>query len=353
MKSCISKRQAVLAAAVCLAFQAGSASAVEVGGLNIHGYGHSMYLKPSANRYLEADKDGSFRDNTFALVLSANVAARTKVWAQLASINGSSLDVHYAFVDHALNDDLNVRAGKVLLPIGFYNEIIDARFLQRSGVLPMLYQGATDLVDEAYGGVGLSYAKSVGAGKLTADGYGGQIVEHAAAAGSKQKSLFGGRLEYRTPIEGLRVMLSAASKRQQLAPATPDITKRTALLSAEYRLDQWDFKAETGRLNRTGYGAEQTTKVYYLQAGYDINDTWSAFVRNEGLQAPGYSSSDPATYQKSVGLGVTYKINSGVSLRLEHHFNKGYGMAVLTDETPAGQGKEKWQMFGASVNFIF
>jgi hypothetical protein len=353
MKKHTPRRLVALLAAIGATLTVGTAQALEVGGLEIHGYGHQMYLKTTANKFLAADRDGSFRDNILALVLSAGIAERTKLWAQLASVNGESMSAHYFYIDHAVNDDLNVRLGKVLLPIGFYNEIIDARFLQRSGVLPMLYQPATDLVDEAYGGAGVSYGKSLGAGRLTVDGYGGQIVEHASAASGKQKSLVGGRLQYRTPIEGLRVMLSGASKRQQENGATGDVAKKSTLLSLEYRRDHWELKSEIGQIRRSGLGTDQTTRVSYVQAGYDFSDTWSAFVRNDSLQAPGYSASDPATYQKSLGLGVTYKLNSGVSLRVEHHFNKGYGMAVLTDETAAGQGKEKWQMLGASVNFIF
>ncbi len=345
------------AVAVAAATLSAPAVAADFGNISINGYGHVLYLKPSANTYLGADKDGSFKDNLFSLVVTAQLDTKSKVWAQITSINGSSFDAHWFYIDRILSDNLTVRAGKVLAPLGFYNEFIDARFLQQSSVLPLLYQDPSDLVTESYGGAGMTWSQSTGAGRVALDLYGGQIVEHgnaSAGASTKQKSLVGGRIDWNTPIDGLRLMVSATSKKQQEPNTTVDVSKTGTIFSVGYRMDKLDFKGEYGILSRSvSGGPSDKLKTGYLQAGYDLTDKWVAFARYDTLRAPGYSSSDDSTYQNDIALGVTYKWNSNLSMRLEHHTYKGYAAPVLGGEVVAGQGKKDWNMIGASVNFIF
>lgn len=340
-------------AAVALTLAAGAAQAADVGNLSINGYGHQSFVRNSANRWLGADSSGSFTDNALALVVTARLDERSKFWAQLASISGSSIDAHWFYVDRQMSDRLTLRAGKVLAPLGFYNEFIDARFLQQSTLLPALYRPDTDLVDEAYGGIGGTYGVPLPSGRLDVDLYGGQIAEHASAAAQKQKGLIGTRLDWRTPVDGLRLMVSASTKTQRLETDPDDTRKTSTILSAGWTPGAWDLKTEYGRIARSMGGQESTTDVWYVQAGYTLTDQWIPFARYDRLRAPGYDASNPATYQNTVAVGVTWRMNSNVAFRLENHFHSGYGQAVLTGETPAGDGRKTWQTLAASVAFIF
>lgn len=342
------------AAAVASLLVAGTAAAAEFGNISINGYGHQSFIRNSQNTWLGADSDGSFKDNTLALVITAKLDEKSKFWSQLATISGTSIDVHWFYVDRQMSDRLTLRAGKVLAPLGFYNEFIDARFLQQSTILPALYQPDTDLVDEAYGGVGGTYVVPAGSGRVELDLYGGQIVEHAAVADQqKQKGLFGGRIDWRTPWDGLRLMVSAATKSQRIATDPDDTRKTSFILSAGWNPGAWDLKTEYGRINRSMGAEESTTTAFYLQAAYSLTDQWVPFARYDVLRAPGYSSDNPATYQNTVALGVTYRVTSNVALRLENHFNSGYGQAALSGETAAGSGQKSWQSLAASLLFIF
>ena len=341
-------------AALALGIATPIAQAAEFGNISINGYGHQSFLRTTHNEFLGADRSGSFTDNIFALVVTAKLDERSKVWSQIASISGSSLDVHWFYVDRVLSDQLTVRAGKVLAPLGFYNEYIDARFLQQSTVLPSLYQPNTDLVDEAYGGAGLTWTQPVGKGRVDFDLYGGQIVEHASVASlQKQKGLIGGRIDWHTPIDGLRLMVSVATKLQQNIGDPLDTRKTSAILSAGWTSDRLDLKSEYGWIERSMGSQTDSTQVWYVQAGYELTENWRPFARYEMLRAPDYASNNPATYQNTLALGVTYRINSNVGLRLENHFNRGYAQPVLSGETAAGAGVKDWQMFGASLVFIF
>lgn len=346
-------RRAAGAGALAL-LAAGPAAAAEFGNITITGYGHQSYVRSSANQFLGGDKTGSFKDNIFSTVWSAKLDDRSRLWAQLTANSGEAINVDWFYIDRQLTDSTVIRAGKVLQPIGFYNEIIDARFLHKSTVLPLLYQPDTDLVDEAYGGVGVGHTMSLGKGQATFDLYGGQIVEHAAvAADQRQKHLLGVRADWRPDIDGLRLMVSAADKKQRVVTDAADTTKRSYLVSAEYRTGDWEVRAEGGSIDRKLAGVSDKTRVWYLQTGYDINERWQAFVRYDDLRAPGFDASDASTYQRTVAVGGTWRINSNISFRLEQHFNKGYAAPVLSGETAAGTGKTDWQLFAASVNFIF
>jgi hypothetical protein len=342
-------------AALALGAIAGApAVAAEFGNITINGYGHQSFIRTTQNTWLGADSDGAFKDNTLALVVTAKLDERSKFWAQLTTISGSSIDPHWFYVDRQFTDRLTVRAGKVLAPLGFYNEFIDARFLQQSTILPGLYQPDTDLVDEAYGGVGATYVVPAGSGRVELDLYGGQIIEHASVANQlKQKGLIGGRIDWRTPWDGVRLMLSASTKSQQMVGDPTDIRKNSMILSAGWNPGAWDLKAEYGRIDRSMGGSSTATEAFYLQAGYALTDQWIPFARYDVVRAPGYDSADPATYQNTVALGVTYRVNSGVALRLENHFNSGYAQAALSGETPAGTGRKSWQALAASIAFIF
>jgi hypothetical protein len=330
------------------------AMALDANVLDIHGYGHQLYLQTSKNAYLGADKDGSFQDNLLALVVTASVAPKTKVWAQITANSGESFNADWFYVDHTFDANWSMRIGKALLPVGFYNEIVDARLLQKSSVLPLVYQPDTDLVDEAFGGVGGTWTKDTSAGRLNVDAFGGHIVEHAAVASSqKQKGLVGFRIDYAPPIEGLRLMVSAAAKTNRENTATADTKKNYALLSAEWARNNLDLKAEYGRTRSSTADQVENVTVYYVQAGYDLNDAWSVFGRYDSLSAPALSAISAANSQKTFAAGVTYKLNGNISLRLENHFNKGYAAAVMSGEVAAGAGRERWNLMGASVNFIF
>jgi hypothetical protein len=346
------RRLAPLLASVCIA--SGTAQAAEFGNISINGYGHQSFLRASSNTWLGADSSGTVSDNVYALVVTANVDGKSKVWAQLASISGTSIDVHWFYLDRVLSDSLTVRAGKVLAPLGFYNDIIDARFLQQSTILPLLYQPDVDLIDEAYGGAGATWTMPLAGGRLDFDLYGGQIVEEPGATiVTKQKGLIGGRIDWRTPIDGLRLMLSASTKSLRVATDPEDTRKASMILSAGWQRDALDVKAEYGQIDSSMGGRSDTTKAFYLQAGYSLTDAWIPFVRYDVLHAPGHSSSDPATYQNGLSIGVTYRLNPNVAFRLENQFNSGYAAAVLSGETAAGQGQKTWQMLGASMAFIF
>src|SRR5882724_3141632 len=144
-----------------------STSAAELGDrLDLHGYGFQTYAQTSANTYLGADKRGTWDNNFLGLVMAATLSEQSKLWAQLESSTADGTRFTWFFVDYQVSDAVRAHVGRVKLPLGFYNEIIDAKSLQPAALEPALYQTAADMVHDSYHGLGVDFEQDVGGGHL-------------------------------------------------------------------------------------------------------------------------------------------------------------------------------------------
>lgn len=350
----ISKRY--LTKAISMAFLAvgvqPAAHAVDVGDrLEIHGYGYQGYLQSQDNTYLNADSKGTWDYNALSLVFTAKIDDKSKVWAQLHS-SSEATRLDWAYVDYQLTSNLTGRAGQIKMPVGLYNEIRDIKFLHLSTLEPLLYQGASEIVEEAFRGISGVYQHNLGGGNLSWDAYLGQIVEDREGDSSfKPKRLVGGRLTYKTPVEGLKFMGSAYNSTTEDAAQVPvsEGDKKVWVLSADYAKNNFDVKAEYAKMKFFN----EESKAYYVQAGYTFAEKWTPFARYDYITTDVAQKNDPAHYQKATVLGLNYKINDSIAVRLENHWNKGYALPVASGEIAAGAGKKDWNMLAASISFIF
>jgi hypothetical protein len=316
--------------------------------IDFHGFGYQSYLQSSKNTYLGADSKGTFDENSFNLVVTAKLDEKSKLWAMIDT-DSDGARLGWAFVDYSVNDNFVLKAGQSKEPWGWYNEIFDARYLQMSTVVPHMYADAADMRDEAYRGAGLSYSMDAGAGRLSFDAYTGAPVvlnSDASAAAEKTYGLIGGVATWTTPVNGLRFRVSGFTHDRKVDGI---VTREKSVVGGvEYVADNWDFKSEYAHRS-----SDSTVSSYYVQAGYTFADRWTPFGRYDYIVTDKSLKSDPSYYQKTMVIGLDYKVNSYFSVRVENHFNKGYALPVASGEVEAGAGNDKWNMFGASVNFIF
>ena len=177
-KKLLHQKYASIALAATAWLASPGANAVELADrFDLHGYGYQDYLQPSANTYLGADKKGTWNNNILALVLSAKLTEQSKLWAQLEDTSGGGTAVTWAFVDYDVSDSMRLHAGRVKFPLGFYNEIIDAKGLQPAALEPSLYQTAADFVHDSYHGVGVDYEQDMGGGHALWQIYGGNVYD--------------------------------------------------------------------------------------------------------------------------------------------------------------------------------
>ncbi len=157
--------------------------AQEPGPVTIHGFVSQGYLQTSANRLFSTrSDDGTFAFTEEALNFTAQPVPRLRVAAQLFARDLGQQGNHRVIVDWALGDYrfrdwLGVKAGKVKLPIGLYNTLMDAdvarpEVMQPPGVYPLSNRDIISAVSGAslYGLLPLG-----GAGDLEYEVWGGTI----------------------------------------------------------------------------------------------------------------------------------------------------------------------------------
>lgn len=159
MKRYISTITAML---VALAFT-GSAAAIDLddfGGVEIHGFISQGYLKSDDNNFFAETSDGTSQFNEMGINFSTEVTDQLRMGVQLFARNlgdfgGGDIEVDWAFADYRFRDEFGLRAGKMKLAYGLYNETRDVDFLRTGVFLP------TSIYNEAWRD---SFASIQGAG---------------------------------------------------------------------------------------------------------------------------------------------------------------------------------------------
>lgn len=342
----------LLAIASLAALAAAPAMAADISDkVDIHGYGHTSYFR--------TDGSGNWDDSLVSLLFVTEVNDRTHVWVQLHNTaQVSHLD--WAYVDYRASAQLTARAGQIKLPFGLYNEVIDARFLQQSTLPPLLYQDGAGFAYENMRGFNLSWTQPAGAGSVVLTGYAGEVAPSPDSVPTTVNgSLKGLNVTWNTPMEGLRLMLSGfrngVEEGDTNLAAFGKGTKSVGVLSADFLSDLWDVKGEVGRASFQG----QKSTTAYVQVGYAITDAVKPFVRYDRMSTGSVGDSGRQT---TFSLGLSYKVNDNVALRLEDHRSNGYalaynnwlasspGAALNPDKAPTNT---RSNALGASICFIF
>ena len=252
--------------------------------------------------------------------------------------------LEFAYLDFLVNKALNVRAGQVLLPMGFTNEIHEPPavlsasrpFVERSGgILPTTWhENGVGLHGELPGD--LSYRVYLVEG-LNAAKFSAQGISDGRQSGNKaiaDRFALTGRLDWR-PIPGTTAGFSfykgSSIHSDPYGAPISAITVPTTLLDAhvEYRAAGWQLR---GLYARTTLGASEVASLGaadpafqagtrqwggYLEAGYDaLSFTGSKqalipFLRwermNTQAQVVAGASADLANDQSIVTAGLSWK----------------------------------------------
>lgn len=325
--------------------------------VEIYGYGHQGYLQATDNTYLGAGTNGTWDYNALALVFAKKIDDKTRVWTQIHTTS-NEIRLDWVFVDFQVNNNLVTRVGQIKQPFGLYNEIRDIKFLHLSTLTQALYSEAAEIAHEAYRGAAVVYDHDFGGGSLSWDAYLGEVAENNLLVTTKNRGLAGGRVTYKTPVDGLIFMASAYNNKLDDTVNLKQGAMEVWMLSADYTNNNVSLKSEY--VNKDNNLEGKISKSYYAQAGYTFAEKWTPFVRYDYITTDQTQRTDPSYYQKTTSLGVGYKINHSVKLIIENNWNNGYALPVASTlpempapEVAAGAGKTDWNMFAASVSFIF
>lgn len=344
--------------------------------VSVHGYGDTGFIRAIENNYTQKPDGNNWNYNYLSINFNAQIDEKTKIVAQIRQGSEITGDMG-AYVNHNLTENLTARAGQMKAPVGIFNEIRDIKFLQLSALTPLMYQDAVGILPDSFKGVEAIYHMDMGSYRLTFDIYGGEPkgantyveIQPVAAPGNfvLVQNIYGGRLTYKTPI-GLKFSLSSfqndllsntGAPKSTLAASTPNATpgiRRLSSASIDYRNYNFDVKMEYAMATDfPGRANENTGKSYYGQIGYTFAEKITPFVRYDYLIYNIQQEDNPGAFQQAKVLGLTYRLNNSVSMRIENHWNHGYAIPANTQGTNFSNTTAKldWNLLAMGVNFIF
>ncbi len=358
------------------------------------GFASQGYLVNSGhNDYLGESSKGTFDFREYAVNGSwsrGKLRVGAQVFGQeLGAYGNDKIKLDWAVVDYQVAQSFGVRAGRVKMPRGLYNEALDLDSIRPFVLLPQsVYDARLRDFNAAingamvYGNVGLGKW-----GSLDYKAFGGDIpIDLKSGASDYLNTGFtaqnlsigmghtlGGTLFWNTPVSGLRVGYSYSrfegltTRRTGYVGTTLFTWDKTAdaynrhLVSVEYVRGDWLFAAEAGREGDDflviGLGAP-------LSRPANIEYVYGAVSRriNRWLELGTYfsysqdrQSTNPLLRQADYALSAKFDITERFVFKIEGHHMSGAGKLFDTPANPQpfALRDTSWNMLAVKTTYSF
>lgn len=380
--------------------------------IEVHGFVSQGLIKSTANNYLANSKRGSFEFSEVGINFSKQLTDRMRVGVQLFThdlgpIGNYRTRFDWFYLDYHFWDWLGVRAGRTKVPFGLYNESSDIDAARVPVLLPQSVYPATnrDLLlaqtgGELYGDVSLGSA-----GGLEYRLYGGTVFYDTSDTTSTASNvsvpyIFGGRLMWQAPIDGLQLGASVQKLRldadlnlpaAQLAalkaggslpadftgPLKLQIPALLGVASVEYSAHDLLLASEYSRW-RVGLKSpvpqfanpDVVSERFYVMAAYHVTSWFTPGLYYSVLYAdvddrhgrkppfgaaPGAPSQGRGAFQYDAGLTLRYDLNPYWILKLEGHFMFGTAAlnSALNDNQPLSALTKEWGLLLVKTTAYF
>lgn len=385
---------------------AGFAHAFDIGGVDIHAFVSQGFVQTTKENNFPVSNSGqgSFNFNEFGINFGKQLTPDLRVGMQLfaqdrGSYGKDEVTIDWAYGDYRYADWLGFRAGKIKNPMGLYNETRDNDSLRTAILLPQgIYTDSQRETAIALSGAGiygtvplgqygsLAYQLQAGVLPIKSDGGTAQTVASLVPGGStptdaSSKTTVVQQLEWRTPLDGLRLSATGLQSRMNVKTTTAAVDYSIDLknyqryvYSAEYT---WNDLVVAGEYMREDFDADTTGTTLVdlptgLPAPYDIlpagsvmtssqenkRDSWYAgatYRFNEMFEAGAYYNEfygnrdqRNSNYQKDTALALRIDPLKNIVLKIEGHIIDG--TSLLIDGTGA---KKDWYLFATKATFSF
>ncbi|HEY0592584.1 MAG TPA: hypothetical protein VGF40_12510 [Thermoanaerobaculia bacterium] len=306
--------------------------------ISVHGYLTQAYAISEDHPIFGIPTDGTtgYRDLALQLRYDPNekgafvLQLRHQSRGERKDVDDEGVDLDWAFYQRKLSERLTVKAGRIPLPLGIFNEA------EGAGTLSPFYQPPWEFYDRQYTsrtleGVLGSYSVPAGGGwSLDTDAYFGRwrLEDYDEGQGADASDAWGAQVWANTPIAGVRI--GAGAYRCTVEPPA-DAPADYVMLhgSVDADLDRWRFAAEYLSGNLDTYGRYRS---WYGQAGYQLTDRLSVHARGTvaTLDYRGYGHSVEGRLSEDLALVANYAVAPSVVFKLEGHTNEGF----LRDDRP-------------------
>lgn len=367
------------------------------------GFASQGFISTSGNDYLGDTSSGTFDFREYAV----NGSWSKGQWRLGAQVFGQKLGVYgndkikldWATVDFQPKQWFGVRAGRVKMPRGLYNEALDLDSVRPFVLLPQsVYDNRLRDFNASFdGGMAYGNIELRRFGSIDYRAFVGEIPIQLKSGATdyfnnnlsatntdfKMDSVRGGTVFWNTPLAGFRTGYSysafAKLTAKRVVANVYDYTKSTdiyerQLLSAEYIKGDWTFATEAGdehalynvtlRAIATGtvlpLAVSFRSQYFYLSAARRINSklelgTYFSSSRDKQTYVAGSTGLFPVLRQRDYALSIRYDLNDHVILKLEGHYMDGAGKIFDTPTHPqlVANRDRYWTMIDAKVTFSF
>jgi len=365
---------------------AGLALPGQVAELQVHGFISQGFLLTSANDYLARSSKGSFEFTELGLNFTLPATDRLTLGLQIFShalgpIGDYRATLDWYSLDYHWRDWLGIRAGRVKVPFGLYNDSSDIDSARTAILLPQsIYPAANrDFLLAQTGGEVYGFKDLGVAGGLDYRLYGGTIfLDVKQQAGSpfsvvdlNVPFVAGGRMLWMPPVEGLRLggslqflrlethLLPASSSSSvavnipaMLWVASVEYIVRDLLFAAEY--SRWRVRAESSNPAMFPETLTFSERAYALTS-YRLN-SWLQAGAYYSLLFPNVSQrGGPQGRQLDAALTLRFDVNSFWLVKLEGHYMHGTAglSSSLNGNRPLSTLTPDWALFTVKTTAFF
>ncbi len=135
------KTHILLASLLTVAVFLSPAYSLDAGNIEIHGFISQGYLLTDTNNYLADTEDGTFEFNELGINFSTDLTDLLHIGVQLfardlGTVGNDDVVLDWAYADYRWQDWLGLRAGRIKIDYGLYNETREVDMLRTGVMLP-------------------------------------------------------------------------------------------------------------------------------------------------------------------------------------------------------------------------
>lgn len=347
--------------------------------VEIHAFASQGFILTTGNEYIAPDTThGSFHMTEVGLNLTKQITDKLRFGIQAFAQNFApggnfNLQADWFYIDYRWRDWLGLRAGRLKIPFGFYNEINDVDAARVPILLPQStypIQGRNFLFAQT-GAELYGFARSRSAGALDYRLYFGTIFIDPAilvppGAGVELqlnvRYVVGARLFWETPLDGLRIGASALAvhldvnafaggmtipitNQSLLSMASAEYVAERLALRAEYALWHSSQESPLPTSNFTDTAERAYAMVTYRAAFWFRPALYYALffpdVHNRNISST--SDAGAALRQNDLALTLRFDLNDNLILKAEGHLMEGTaGLIAPLSVTPPPVNPDRW-----------
>ena len=353
--------------------------------LDVHAFISQGFLLTSANDYLADSSRGSFEFSEVGLNVTLPATDRLTLGLQifarkLGPLGDYRATLDWYYLDYHWRDWLGIRAGRVKLPFGLYNDISDIDSARTAVLLPQSVYPAQnrDFLLAQTGVEAYGYKRLGPAGALDYRLYAGTIFldvkpqpgSPLAVVDLNVPYVAGGRVQW-LPIDGLRLGGSLQFLRLDTdlllasisAPVAVKIPATLWVASAEYTVHDFLFAAEYSRWLVTTQSSNPsvfpegstTSERAYALASYRLNPWLQAGAYYSRLVPNVDRRTWPAGIQHDFALTLRFDVNQYWLIKAEGHYMRGTAglSSSLNGNVPLSALTPDWALFAVKTTAYF